>query len=61
MLFKITYKHGLQNPFCVYADSVEEAMKLGLANHRKNSGHLETVDNWPADKVIDAVTLLEVK
>lgn len=61
MLFKITYKNGLQNPFCVDANSAEEAMKLGLANHRKNAGHLETVDLWPADKVIDAVTPLETK
>lgn len=55
MQFKITFKHGLQNPVVIEANDIETARKLGLAHHRKNTGFVETVDKWPIEFVVDEV------
>jgi len=55
MQFKVTFKHGLQNPVVLEAEDETSAKLLGLAYHRKNTGYDETVDKWPIDFVVDKV------
>lgn len=54
--YRVFYKHGFgDHPKLVYAANEKEAYAAGLAEFRRTTGHTDTVDPFPADRVIDHV------
>lgn len=54
--WKVTYNHGWGDQTrIVNADTEDEAKRMGLAEFRRNTGSVFSVDDWPMDTVIKSV------
>ena len=54
--WRVTFKHGFgDHPIIVHADTVTEAKNMALAEFRRTTGSVETVDPWGVDDVVDSV------
>lgn len=48
--YEVTFNHGVHRTIIVEAESREDAIKLGLAEYRKNS---TMIDNFSADFIVN--------
>ena len=54
--YRVFYKHGFgDNPKLVYATNEKEAYAAGLAEFRRTTGYINTVETFPLDQVVDHV------
>lgn len=52
----VMFKHGYgDHPIIVNGDTVTDAKNMALAEFRKKTGHINTVDPWHVDDVIESV------
>lgn len=53
--WKAYYKHGLRGPKIVYGESEDEAVRMALAEYRRNC---TTIDWQPIKDVVDKVEFI---
>jgi len=57
--YKINYIHGILPKTIVYAESYEQALKMGLAEFRRNTGTWESVDDTDQKTVVLGAELID--
>lgn len=58
-LYRATYKNGLHKAYTFEAVDEKDAVITALAEYRRNYGFVETVHEWPAEKIIEKIELVD--